>query len=102
MWGESVRNRRKAAGTVGSGIEIPISWHDNTSPMGSRVSSTGHNTRIHEKTDLFRHSLAATGFCVLTSPAASLNLSIMIRPNYRMPIYMPDTCHFNVHVSAMN
>ncbi len=56
-WGESVRNRRKAAGTVGSGIKIPISWHDNTSPMGSGVSSTGHNTRIHEKTDLFRHSL---------------------------------------------
>ncbi len=58
-WGESVRNRRKAAGTVGSGIEIPISWHDNTSPMGSGVSSTGHDTRIHEKTDLFRHSLDA-------------------------------------------
>ncbi len=55
--GESVRNRRKAAGAVDSGIKIPISWHDNTSPMGSGVSSTGHDTRIPEKTDLFRHSL---------------------------------------------
>ena len=54
---EAAAEMRKASVADGSGIEISISWRDNTSPMGSGVSPTGHPTRIPGKTGLFRLSL---------------------------------------------
>ncbi len=77
-------------GTVGSGIKIPISWHDNTSPMGSGVSSTGHDTRIPGKTDLFRHSLGLSEMALFTDIPGFSAENSADRPLQRMDRLFPE------------
>ena len=59
MRGQSVRNRRKAGETVGSGVEIPVSRPETQSRWSPAFHARAARLEYPPKPELFRPSLEA-------------------------------------------